>query len=168
MRALRQAVRILQAPEQEFRRIPGRTLEAIVVDYLALLVVCAAMAFVVSLAFSMGRAVYLDRVMLVDVYYWRMFNYAAGTAVSLFFFYIFAGTFLAFLASLLVRPFMRGLKYTAQLAVLLYAFSPLLLFSWIPALNPGLLVWAGVLLAFGLRQASSARTAVKNTIAERE
>lgn len=166
-RAIRQAGLVLQNPEREFRRIPARTFEAIVVDYVLLLLASSAAAFVVSLAYSVLRAAYLDLFKVVDIHYWRMLNFATGTAVSLFFFTVFAGTFLVFFLSLLIRPFGRGLKYTRQLSVLLYALSPLLLFSWIPAFHAGLFLWGGVLLAVGLRLAPAARVAL-NTIQERE
>ena len=104
-----------------------------------------------TLIYQFARAAYLDVFKSISVDYWNLLNYSVGTAVSIFFFYIFAGTFLMFIISLLIKLFARGIRYTRLLGIIMYSLSPLLVFSWIKeSLFPALLVWSLFLLVKGI------------------
>jgi len=132
--AIIQGFRTLANPEREFENINKRSLEKILEDYIKLLLASGLLAAVIAFIFI-------------------LINYSAGISGSLFFFYLFAGTFLFFLLSLIIRIFVRRIKYTRLISVLCYSLSPILLIGWISnKLILALGIWSAFLLIVGIRQ----------------
>jgi hypothetical protein len=142
--------RICISPEKEFGSLDKASLDSVVSDYLLLLFASALAAGLFSLIISVLKSVSFDVFLNMDVDYWRMFNYTAGMSMSRVFVYIFAGTFGAFVATLIIRPF-RKLRYTSIVKVTLMALAPFLLFSWITENFLPFLVWGFFLLLVGLK-----------------
>jgi hypothetical protein len=151
-RTIKHSIRILYNPEQEFEALNNRTLEEVVEDYIILLLSISVLAGVVSLAYQAIYAAYINLFQGIAINYLRLLNYSAGNSVSLFFFYAFAGTFLLFIISLVVKAFVKGIKYTKLISILLYSVTPLLLFCWItPAFFLPLSVWCIFLAVSGVK-----------------
>jgi hypothetical protein len=150
--AVKQGISILSNPDREFSLMKERSFEEILEDYIKFLLVAGLLAGVAAIAYQFGRAAYLDVFKSISIDYWRLLNYSVGTAVSAFFLYLFAGTFLMFVISLVLKPFAKGLRYTRLLSVMIYSLSPLLIFNWInESLFPALLVWSLFLLVKGVK-----------------
>lgn len=165
--AIRRGMRVLRQPDEEFSKIPERKFEEDLTDYLWLLIMVGVLAGIAILALWLGRALFYDLIREVNVHYVRALNYALGGMTATTFFYLFAGTFLLFFLSLLLRPFTGSAKYTQELQGLFYALSPILLFGWVLPAIPGLLLWSVVLYAFGLKRLR-AMSIEKGSIKERE
>jgi len=152
--AIIQGFRILSNPDKEFKEINNRTLEKVLEDYIKLLLASGLLATVVSFVFIIVYSTYLNIFRGVNIGYWHLINYAAGISGSIFFFYLFAGTFLFFLISLIVKLFVPRLKYTKLIAIICYSLSPILLFGWISTkLVLALCIWSIFLLIVGIKQA---------------
>ena len=80
-----------------------------------------------------------------------MFNYSLGITTALIFFYLFAGTFILFIVSLITGAFVRSVKYVDLLKIFFYALSPLLLFGWIPFLPQAHIIWSLFLFVIGVK-----------------
>lgn len=142
---------ILSYPTFAFRDLKKRTLEQVLGDYIKLVLLSGLLAGVVTFLYAIGRAVYLEIVRDVTVNFWRLANYYSGIAVGTFFFYLFAGTFIFFIVSVVANLFTPA-PYTRVVMVLCYALTPVLLFGWLSSrLAAALLIWAGFLLIVGLR-----------------
>lgn len=136
---------ILSDPRKEFEEIDNHTLEEIAAYYMVMLVLVAIAAGLVSFLFSIIKTAYFDLTLNLDVNYLRMINYSLGMSTSVTFFYIFAGTFLVFIASVVLKFLFPRIVYTVLLKILLYSLSPLLVFGWIPYSPFALVVWSGFL-----------------------
>ncbi|MCH8067418.1 MAG: YIP1 family protein [Nanoarchaeota archaeon] len=148
---IKRSLRILSSPKKEFEDLNKRTFESVVGDYTTLLVTVAILAGLLSLIYSVARAVYFDMFLDISIQYVRMINYSIGRSTSLLFFYLFAGTFLLFFLSMVLRPFLKRMKYTSLLKILFYSLTPLLLFSWF-LFNPlPLGIWSLFLLITGIK-----------------
>lgn len=147
---LRQRLRLLANPAQEFGTLNKTTLEHAVAEHLKLLFACAIGAAVLSFVWFTGRAIYLDMAYTIDVNYMRMLNYGLGQAGGYGLFYMVSGTLLLLIVSMLLRIFV-SVRYTLMLAILLYATTPLLLFGWLPVLVPSLAIWSVFLFIVGVR-----------------
>ncbi|MBW3000843.1 YIP1 family protein [Candidatus Woesearchaeota archaeon] len=151
--AIIQGFRTLANPEREFENINKRSLEKILEDYIKLLLASGLLAAVIAFIFILINSTYLNLFRGINIDYWRLINYSAGISGSLFFFYLFAGTFLFFLLSLIIRIFVRRIKYTRLISVLCYSLSPILLIGWISnKLILALGIWSAFLLIVGIRQ----------------
>lgn len=148
---IKNGLRILSSPKERFEELNGRTLESVVWDYLILLITSAIATGIFSLAYSIIWAIYLDIFVNVDIQYIRMINYSLGRSTSLIFLYLFLGTFLLFFISLIIKPFLRKIKYASLLKILFYSLTPLLLFSWIIPNPIPLGIWGLFLLAVGVK-----------------
>ncbi len=150
--AVKHGISVLSNPDREFSSMKERSFEEILDDYIKFLLVAGLLAGVAAIAYQFGRAAYLDVFKSIAVDYWRLLNYSVGTAVSTFFFYLFAGTFLMFIISLVLKIFVKGLKFTRLLSVMIYSLSPLLVFNWLKdSLFPALFVWSLFLLVKGVK-----------------
>ncbi len=149
---IKKGITILSNPQKAFHELYGRTFEEVFGDYLKLLVGVSIVSAVVNMIFFIGRAVYYDIFRSVDIQYPAMLNYALGRSTSVLFFYLFAGTFVLFLSSILLKPFFKKIKYVHFLCILFYAMTPLLLFGWIPFAPVVFVVWAGFLFFTGITQ----------------
>ncbi len=166
---IRQWGSILAHPQDAYRDIPGRKFEKVVEEYMIMLILVAAAAAVASFLYALGNALYLNIAYVVDIQYLRMMNYALGRATSLLFFYFFAGTFLIFFISLVLRPFFRHVKYTQLITMLLYAASPLLLFGWLPISLVAFFIWCVAIFVIGARAMPRREQKVrKDSIAQRD
>lgn len=157
----------LEQPVEAFKRLEKQTFEAVLEDYLKLLLTVAFATAVFSLFISVLKAAYFSLALVVDVQWWRMFNYAMGRATSLFFLYLFLGTFGLFLVSIPIAPFLRA-KYTRVLSVLFLALTPLLLFGWLYMFAPALGIWSVILLFIGARIQRRARKVKRTSIQQRD
>ncbi len=98
-----------------------------------------------------------------------MINYSFGTATGMSFFYIFAGTFLFFFISLIVKIFTRKMKYMDLLRLMFYSVTPFLIFGWIPIPMAALAIWCLFLLIKGYKSYNKYKgKKIKNTILQRE
>jgi len=151
-RAVKQGFRTLSNPEKEFEALASRTFEEMLEDYMLFVLASGLFAGVISLAYRFVYSGYLSIFKGISMNYWKLLNYSVGTSLSMFFFYLFAGTFLLFIISIIVRIFVRGIKYTQLIAIMLYSVTPLLLFNWIaPTLILPLLIWGLFLLVCGVK-----------------
>lgn len=165
---IKRAWRLLAEPGVSFRDMQKRPFESVVSDYLILLVSVAILAGVTALIFGVLKAVYYDLFFTIDIQYWRMFNYAMGRTTSLGFFFIFAGTFLLFFISVILKPFFRRIKFTRFLGVMFFSMSPVLLFGWIPVMPYALFIWALFLFIIGIGELKAAGSVRKDSIQQRD
>ena len=164
---IKRALRILSSPKKEFEDLNKRTFESVVGDYAILLVTVAILAGLSSLIYSIARALYLDMSLDISIQYVRMINYSIGRSMSLLFFYLFAGTFLLFFLSMVLRPFLKRMKYISLLKILFYSLTPLLLFSWFLSNPLPLVIWSLFLLITGIKTYKSEHIK-KNSIKKRD
>jgi hypothetical protein len=151
-RALRQGFRTLFNPQKEFEALHNRTFEDVAEDYILILLVAGVVAGIMSLVYRFIYSGYLSIFKGMSIDYWRLLNYIAGNSVSMFFFYLFAGTFLIFIITMIARIFMKGMKLTRLLSLMLYAITPLLFFGWVaPSMFLPLIIWSLFLLIAGFR-----------------
>src|SRR3989338_3319557 len=101
-RPVRRGFAMLYSPKEAFERLAHQSLEEASVQYLSMLAIAGATAAVFNIAASLLQSAYLELLYDVDVYYPNMLNYATVISSSVLFFYLFAGTFLAFSAAALI------------------------------------------------------------------
>lgn len=148
---IKRGFRILLSPNKEFKILSKRTLEQVIKDYIFLLISVAIIAATVNFLFLLLKAVYLDLFVNIEIEYFRMINYSLARSGSLLFFYLFAGSFLMFFVTAILRPFFRKIKYADLFKILFYAFTPILLFSWMQFNPIPLFIWGLFLFIAGLR-----------------
>jgi len=165
---IKRAWKLLAEPRPAFKEMQKRPFEKVVSDYLILLVAVAIVAGLTALVFGVLKAVYYDIFFTIDIQYLRMVNYAMGRTTSLGFFFIFAGTFLLFFLSLVLKPFFRKIKFTQFLGVLFYSMSPVLLFGWIPVMPYALFIWALFLFIIGVSELKASGAVRKDSIQQRD
>ncbi|MFH1408870.1 MAG: hypothetical protein ABIH34_03110 [Nanoarchaeota archaeon] len=163
-RLIRKGITILANPEMGFQHLQHETLEQAMSDYLKMLLMVGGAAGVMNLLFRVGRALYLDMFLSTDIEYGRMLNYSLSQASALFFFFVFAGTFLFFFLSIILKMFFRKLGYPLFLKLMFFSAAPLLLFGWIPLMPFPLFIWSAFLLVVGAR--TSTRHHIKKTSIE--
>ena len=164
---IKRALAILVNPEKGFKKSESRSLEQVTGDYLKLLLAVGLLAGVVRLLYAIGRAVYLEIFLDVEIQYWRMLNYSLGQATSMLFFYVFAGTFLLVSVAFILRLFTPRVRFFDLLKIVLLSMSPVLLFSWIPLLPFALFIWAAFLFVIGVRHHRSIEVR-KDSIKQRD
>lgn len=153
--AINKAFMIVRNPEREFINLEKRTFEKVLEDFAKLVLLSGLFAGIANFIYSLLNALYLQIFKNVSIEYMRLVNYSLGVSTSTFFFYLFAGSILMFVISLLIKTiFYRwtaGMKLTQLLSIVFYASSPVLLFGWISSkLAIALLVWTAVLIATGI------------------
>ena len=158
---------ILLNPEKGFKETEKFTFEETVNYYIWLLVAVSIIAGVFNFLYNLIKAAYFDLFFEVDINYLRMINYLIGRSTSIIFFYIFAGTFLVFILSVVLMLFLLRVKYVDLLKVLLYSATPLLFFSWIPYSPIPLIVWSMFLFLNGVKAKKSFHV-IKGSIKYRE
>lgn len=147
---VKRGIRLLVNPEKEFRELEKETLETAVANYLKLLIVTGTVAGASIFLFNFARALYYQLSLRVDVQYLRLLNYSATILSTTIFFYAVIGTFGIFFLSYLLRLFIRSIKYTVLVKLMLYSLTPILLFGWIPTLVLSLIIWSIFLFVLGL------------------
>jgi len=164
---IKRGISILANPKEEFLKLNKRTLESVVGDYAILLAIVAVLAGASKLIYSIFNALYLDMSLDVSIQYGRMINYSIGMSTSLLFFYLFAGTFLLFSLSFLLKLFLRKIRYTSLMKILFYSLTPFLLFSWLLPNPLPLALWSIFLFVTGIRTYRDEKIQ-KNSIRKRE
>ena len=162
---IKKSIGILSDPNQAFRELENQSLEEAVGFYAKMLLLVAVAIGISNILYSLLRALYLDIFISIDIQYMRMLNYTLGRSSSIIFFFLFAGTFLLFFISIIIKPFARKLKYADFLKILLYSAIPLLLFGWIPPTPTPFIVWSLFLLHAGIKAykaKSIKRTSIHN------
>ncbi len=150
--AAKRGFTILSNPHEAYQNLHRRPFDSVMSDYLVLLIAVSIVAGIVNLIYALLRSVYLTLFQTIEVDYLRLLNYALGNSAGILFFYFFAGTFFLFLLTLILNLFCKGLRMTQMFAVLFYAATPLLLFSWIPVAVWPLLVWSIFLFVIGAKR----------------
>lgn len=148
--AIKKTISILSNPKQEFKELENKSIDLIVAFYIRMLVMVSLLTGLFNLLFSILRAFYLDLFVTVDIQYIRMINYSLGISSSLILLYLFSGTFILFLVSLVINPFIGKLKYVEILKILMYSAAPFLLFGWLPFALP-FIIWSTFLFIIGLK-----------------
>jgi len=144
---------ILRNPEKEFKTLRKRTLEEVVEDYIKLLLLAGLATGIVLFIFNIAKAGFFDILRGVTVDYGRLANYSMSFFAGAFFLYLFAGTFLLFLLSMLIRIFVRKIKFTELIKIMCYSMTPVLFFGWVPiSIVPALFVWAVFIFAVGIKK----------------
>lgn len=160
---IRRAWSAVTEPKRSMDELDGTTLETMLGDYCKLLLASGALAGLTAFVVAFVRSFYLDVVRNVHIEYFNLANYYAGIATGIFFFYLFAGTFLFFLLTLVVWAANRPVEYTRIVKAASLGMSPILLFGWIDgAFASSLLLWSAIILVIGVRAARSARKGIRN------
>jgi hypothetical protein len=156
--AVKQGFRLVADSERELGRLERRTLEEVLENHVLLLLASGFLAATVSLLFSMGQGAYYNLIDQVTVDYLKLLNYSLTIAAGIFFFYLFAGTFLVGVMAFLLRGLIRR-RYVEVVKLLCAALTPVLLFGWVAQrLAIGFLAWTLVLLVIGAHAARPRRT----------
>jgi len=155
---LRKSFSILAKSQYELLRLQKRSLEEVLEQYFKLLLVSGLLASVMNFVWMLLTATYYKIVSNVTIDYGRLLNYGLSLSAGIFFFYLFAGTFILGTLSLLLTPFLRH-KYTEVVKVLVTSMTPVLLFGWIAqrVVTP-LLIWSLYLAVIGLIKRKSVST----------
>ncbi len=161
-------LRLLANPEKAFGGLGEKTLEENLSDYLKLLLIGGVLAGIAQFLLGGGRALYFDLTTTMSIGYPLLLNYLLGRAVSILFFYLFAGTFLMFFLSIILGMFVRGVKYTTLVRILIAAAYPLLLFGWLPFTQGSLAVWSAFLFVLGVRAYRGVKHASRDSINQRD
>jgi hypothetical protein len=171
-KAIAKGFRILFNPSQEFEEINKRTFEEVLEDYIKLLLLSGLLAVVVTFTYILLSAAYLNLFKGIAIDYWRLINYSAGTSGSIFFFYLFAGTFIFFILSLIIKVFVKRVKYTRVVALMFYSLTPVLFFGWLSArIVPPLFIWSAFLLVAGVKkenERANEKEAVREVLRKRK
>ncbi len=151
----------LREPRQAQLRALEEPIEDALGNHMRRVLTAGVAAGLFSLIFSVAQALYLQQIKHVDIAFGRLLNYYSGIAFGTFLFYVFAGTFLLFLLSVVIRLFVRQVPFWTLIKLLCIAMVPVLLFGWIGrGVALALLVWSAFLLVSGIltvRSASSAK-----------
>lgn len=151
VQSFRFALATVREPLTAMREVARRPLEDTIGKYLVLLAYSGIVAGLVSLLWALGRGVYLDVVHNITIDYWRLINYFGQVLMGTFFLYIFFGTFILFLITLIVHRFAAHAKYVHVVAVTCASTAPLLLFGWVNyRVLIALLIWMLFLLVTGI------------------
>ncbi|MFH0961352.1 MAG: hypothetical protein V1820_01565 [archaeon] len=159
---LKERISWLENPKRALANLRKEKFEAVLFGHLKILLLTATAAGICRLLFFAAEAAYWIFVNGADINYWIFANYAIGISFGTFLFYLFAGTFLAFLASLAARSVasgrrLRGTKYVEILKYVMFSLTPVLLFGWIPIVGGALLVWTAFLFALSVKYGSGQR-----------
>ena len=147
------AIQFLKKPEESYKKLKKHTLEQVLEDYMKLLLGSGIIAGIISLIFSILRAVYLETFEGVTIEYLRLLNYSLGTGAGIFFFYLFVGTFGMLIVATIIWLFVRKIKYYDFIKIVCMSLYPLYLFSWIYIkAAPMLLLWSLFLLIIGVKE----------------
>ena len=150
-RVIKKRFSVLMRPEQAFRDIRNATLEQSVAEYVKLLFFLGVLTGVYIFITNFARVVYFNIFNGLDVNYLFMLNYLMGKVTATIFFYLFAGTFILFFISILLKIILRRIKYTDMLQIIFISLTPVLLFGWITEAVVALFIWCIVLLWFGVK-----------------
>jgi hypothetical protein len=167
IKQIKRGMVILASPRQEFTRLNKISLEEVVADYFRLLIAAGIAAGVFNLIYSLLRSLYLDIFVNITIEYWRMLNYSLGRSVSLIFLYLFAGTFLLFFLSIILKPFIKRVRYISLIKILIYSLMPFLLFSWFFQNPAPLAIWSLFLFIAGIKNYNDIKIK-KDSINKRE
>jgi len=158
----------LVSPKQAFLDINKKTLEDVVHDYLFLLLCFGILAGVSSIVINLAKAIYVNFFLHATVQYFRMLNYTIGRGVTTTFFFIFAGTFLLFVATIIILFFIRGIKYTEICKIAMGSMAPAIFFGWLQISPIVFVVWSTVLIIIGINEQKKNRKIRRDSIENRD
>ncbi|MCF7865859.1 hypothetical protein K9L67_04315 [Candidatus Woesearchaeota archaeon] len=151
-KSITNSIAFLKRPEETFKNLKSETLEKVLEDYMKLLLGSGIIAGIISIIFSMLRAVYLQTFQGITIEYLRLLNYSIGLGTGIFFFYLFIGTFGMIIISTIIWLFVRKIKYYEFIKIICMSLYPFFLFSWIYVkAAPMLLIWSLFLLILGIK-----------------
>lgn len=168
IKLIKNAFKVIINPNEEFNLLKKKNFENILKNYLLLIIFAGILSGLTVFLLSFGKAIYYSFFMKIDINYINMLNYNYGRFISTVFFYIFAGTFLTAIIGFIIKPFTKGIKFTNVLKIIFYSLTPLILFSWIQILTPGLIVWSLSLLIIGLKNFKEKEKIKKSSIEQRD
>ena len=151
MKHVKTGFRVVSNPQKEFSSLSKTSLEDVVAWYMGLLLLMALAAGIAIFLFILSQTLYFDIFSKSDVNYYEVINYVLVRATSLFFMYLFLGTFMVFLIAMLLKQFFRKIRLTDFLKITCYSLSPMLLFGWVPFSAVSMLLWSIILLALGIK-----------------
>lgn len=167
-KALSSYLLFITSPKEAFIDLNKKTLEDATQNYLLLLISSSILAGLVSVAVGFASAVYVNIFLHANVQYLRMLNYTLGRGISTTFFFLFAGTFLLFIASMALSIFTRGIKYSDLAKIMMGSAAPALLFAWLQISPIAFVVWACILIIIGVREQKIVGKVKKNSIENRD
>lgn len=168
IKLIKNSFKIIINPNVEFDSLFKKSFETVLKNYLYLIIFAGILSGLTIFLLSFGKAIYYSFFMKIDINYINMLNYNYGRFISTVFFYLFAGTFLIAIIGLIIKPFTKGIKFTNVLKIIFYSLTPLILFSWIQILTPGLIVWSLSLLIIGLKKFKEKEKIKKSSIEQRD
>lgn len=167
-----EGLKILVSPQNSFENRQKATFESNLTEYLNRILLMGLTAGILSFIYDICRSVFFQIFYTVDIQYLKVINYASGKALSIFFFYLFAGTFLVFIISFILNKFFKKIKYTRIFEIMFLALTPLVLFAWIPSAIIPLTLWSAFIFSSLVKLqytlANDVKTTKKGTILERE
>lgn len=167
LKIIKKRFSFLLNPQKGFKELKNSSFESSVSEYLKLLGLLVLVVGAYNFIFNILKAIYFDLFLDLEIKYWFMLNYALGKTTSLMFFYLFAGTFVLFFISMLLKPFFRKIKYIYLLQILLFSLTPLLFFGWISIFVHSLLIWSLFLFYVGIKSVDKSKVS-KNSINQRD
>lgn len=158
--------RILYSPKEEFNSLNKSSFEDVLAYYMWMLVLTSVATGLFNFVFSVARVLYYKFTLNIDIQYLRMLNYTLGRSTSLIFIYLFAGTFIVFAASIVLRAIFYKIKYIEMLKIMFYSLSPFLIFGWFVFSVYPILIWCLFLFVNGIRNHKAEK--IKGSIKQRE
>ncbi|NTV23264.1 MAG: hypothetical protein HGA85_02725 [Nanoarchaeota archaeon] len=141
----------LKNPKTGLSKLETKSLDTILGNYLTVLLLSSIVAGLSTFILGISKSAYYHYVLKAKVDIAAAVNYSAGISISLFFFYLFLGTVIVFILSILLGMILRKpLVYCLRLLML--SMSPFLLFGWLPLVGYSLVIWVLYLVAIGINK----------------
>ena len=140
VQAISTAIRFLKDPRKHYANLRKDSLDDILGNYIILLICCALFGSVSLFIVRLLLALYYDHILQAEVIYSNVIGYSFSISSSLFFGYIFVGTFGTFTFILITNLIKKNFVMNSK--CVLYSCMPLLLFGWIPYVGFSLGLWS--------------------------
>jgi len=142
----------LTNPSTSYKRVIKGTLEEFLGDYMKMLLMVGVLGGLAVVIWQFIYAGYLSVFKGVSINFLRLANYYSGIAVGTFFFWLFAGTVIMFLAVIIIRIFIHE-KIAQGVMRLCFSLAPVFVFGWINIrLVPALIIWTIVIYVSTFRK----------------
>ncbi len=151
---IKEAIDVMSFPGKSFGKASKVSFEKSLGNHMLRVLIAGFSGLGFNLLFGLIRALYFQIFFSADVNYWNVVNYSLGMGISIFFFFVFAGSFILFAVALLLRPFNRKLKFIEHIKIVIMSSSPVVLLGWIPALAPSAGIWSLLLFFIGKKDYS--------------
>ncbi|MCD6464305.1 hypothetical protein J7L02_02150 [Candidatus Woesearchaeota archaeon] len=145
------AFKLLANPKKGFESYFKKPLDVTLSQYFSLLLLSSILAFASVFLLRLAKSFYYHFFKKASVNYWGVLNLAGSTAVSVFFLYLFLGTFVMFVLNIVLYFIFKRLGFVNVLKLSLLSYTPILVFGWIPVMNYSLTIWAAFLFITGLK-----------------